>query len=453
MLKNKKDKTKGDSSKKKVAWVISADMGYGHQRAVFPLRKYSPKGQILDAGSSAGMDPREQSLWKKFLRSYENISRVKSLPLIGEVLFKFLDGLLYIPPRYPKRKMTNSSIQVRFLSRLIRMGLCRHVIEQVNKKTLPAVTSFYAPAMALDATGRGRVYCIICDTDLNRVWVAENPRESRIVYFAPCSQAEERLRSYGISRERIFVTGFPLPEELLGGKNLTVLRKNLGLRLEKLDHSGVFRSFNEPSVKHFLGGGNYKKIITKKKVPCLSYAVGGAGAQKEVGQKIAKSLKEKIVSGEIRLKLIAGKRSEVRDYFLDVKEKVLEGSVHCQVVYGGNNEDYFNAFTKAMMETDILWTKPSELSFYVGLGIPIIMSPCIGAQERFNRKWLYEIQAGIDMEDPEYCNEWLARWLKSGLLAECAWNGFLRARKCGTYKILEILKTGDMVDGEGPLNR
>ncbi len=46
-----------------------------------------------------------------------------------------------------------------------------------------------------------------------------------------------------------------------------------------------------------------------------------------------------------------------------------------RIVWGSTLEEYFAAFTQCMRTTDILWTKPSELSFYCGLGIPIIMAP------------------------------------------------------------------------------
>jgi hypothetical protein len=90
----------------------------------------------------------------------------------------------------------------------------------------------------------------------------------------------------------------------------------------------------------------------------------------------------------------------------------------------------------------VLWTKPSELSFYCGLGIPIIISPTIGSQEVFNRKWLLEIGAGVLQEDPGYTGQWLFDLLDSGRLAEIAWSGFLNARKYGTYNIREILENG-----------
>ena len=181
--------------------------------------------------------------------------------------------------------------------------------------------------------------------------------------------------------------------------------------------------------------------------------MGGAGAQKEIGYKIAKSMREKLAAKQLRLNLIAGIREEVRDYFDNVKKEILPDTDNIRIVYGTTKEDYFEVFSDIIRETDILWTKPSELSFYSGLGIPIIMAPTIGSQEEFNRRWLLEIQAGIDQYDPEYSSEWLFDLLKEGRLAESAWDGFLKARKYGTYKILEILETGTMARETSPLKR
>ena len=85
--------------------------------------------------------------------------------------------------------------------------------------------------------------------------------------------------------------------------------------------------------------------------------------------------------------------------------------------------------------------------------MPVIMSPTIGSQEEFNRKWLLEIQAGIPQEDPAYTSQWLFDLLREGRLAESAWDGALKARKYGTYKIMEVLETGTMARETSPLRR
>ena len=119
----------------------------------------------------------------------------------------------------------------------------------------------------------------------------------------------------------------------------------------------------------------------------------------DIGGKIAFSLKRRLIAGEIKLNLVAGTKAVVRDYFEEVREDLgREAGMHVTIVYAATPWEYFERFTEMLHTTDILWTKPSELSFYCALGVPIILSPAIGAQEYFNRQWLLEIQAGIRQE-------------------------------------------------------
>jgi hypothetical protein len=349
------------------------------------------------------------------------------------------------------RDLSSSTFQVDLLESTIKRGLCRGMLQRIGTKQLPLVTSFYAPAIAADIAGHDPIYCIICDADLNRVWVAREPWESRIRYFAPCGRAAQRLKAYGVAEDRIFLTGFPLPMELTGNPDLGVLKEDLGQRLHYLDPNNRFWPLHRQSVEHFLGPSNC--VFRNHRVLTISYAVGGAGAQKEIGGRIARNLVERIGRGSLRLNLIAGIKEEVRDYFLDIKRKLLPQSDHLNVVYASSLHEYFDRFNATLHETDILWTKPSELSFFAGLGIPIIMTPTLGSHEKFNRQWLYETQAGIKQENPDHTDQWLFDWLSNGRLAEAAWSGFLKARKLGTYKIVEVLGSGTMTRNESPVIR
>lgn len=432
------------------AWVVSADMGYGHQRAVYPLRDFAFEG-LITVGSMQDISPSEKKLWKRMLGVYEFFSRVNSIPLIGKPLFGLLDTLLFIPSYYPMRNLSRPNFQLRRLVAGIKGGLCSGMIEKISTRHLPVITSFYAPAIAADMAGHDDIYCIICDADLNRVWVAEQPWESRIKYFAPCGKAAQRLRTYGVPDNNIYITGFPLPDELLGGKELTVLKKDLSRRLKQLDPKQKFLQRHHKSIEHFLGE-DFQSVKTNPWLT-ITYAVGGAGAQKEIAMKIAESLRRKLDAGEVKLNLVAGIRPEVLEYFTTLKEKHFGNSEQIQIVYRSKLNEYFLAFNQAMHQTDILWTKPSELSFFCGLGIPIIMAPAIGSQEQFNKYWLNDITAGIKQLDPHHTDEWLFDYLKKGHIAEAAWSGFLKARKLGIYKIREVLETGAMKQEDSPLLR
>lgn len=437
-----------ESNKK--AWVVSASMGYGHLRAVDPLRNIAEEEVIL-VGANDAVSPSEKILWSRLLYVYEFMSRAKGIPFIGNPVFNILDSFLRIPSFYPMRNLSNKTFQVDLLASSIKKGLCSGMLKKISTKHLPLVTSFFAPAIAADLSGYDGIYCIICDADLNRVWVAAEPWESRIIYFAPCGKAAQRLSAYGVPAERIFITGFPLSEDLLGGKDLKVLIADLTQRLYYLDPNNRFWGMHEKGVRYFLGEDNCK--FKNARELTITYGVGGAGAQKEIGRTIAISLKKKLQAGEIRLNLAAGTKENVKDYFENLKKEISPNNDNINIIYSDNLEEYFIKFNNAIRTTDILWTKPSELSFYTGLGLPIIMTPPIGSQEQFNAKWLYEIQAGIKQENPEYTDQWLFDLLNRGRLAEAAWSGFLKARKLGTYKILEILETGKMTHEDSPILR
>jgi len=78
------------------------------------------------------------------------------------------------------------------------------------------------------------------------VWAPINPEASTIVYFAPSGRVVRRLLSYGVARERIELTGFPLPDSLVGGPGSPTLRKNLLRRLSRLDPKRVSASSTPP---------------------------------------------------------------------------------------------------------------------------------------------------------------------------------------------------------------
>lgn len=424
----------------KTAWVVTATMGYGHQRAVYPLRNIAEEG-IVTVGTGSATTKQEAKLWNRLLAAYEFISRTKSVPLIGNVLFNLLDALLHIPAYYPVRDLSAATFQVNMLYSSISKGLCSAMVEKVSSKNLPLITSYFASAIAADVAGIEQVYCIICDADLNRVWVAKAPWESRIIYFSPCGKATQRLKSYGVPDERILTTGFPLPDELVGGTSMQTLKQNLLERLAVIDPRRKFLERNGQSVAHFL---DEEPPRHPRRKFTISFVIGGAGAQKEIGTRIAFSLKDKIRTGEVKLNLIAGTKPEVRDYFAKSTAEISTNPDEIDIIFAQEQPAYFELFTRTMATTDVLWTKPSELSFYCALGIPIIIAPPIGAQERFNSRWLREIQAGFKQLNPDYTHQWLFELLKKGLLADMAWAGFLKVRKLGTYKIMSLLETGKL---------
>jgi hypothetical protein len=71
-----------------------------------------------------------------------------------------------------------------------------------------------------------------------------------------------------------------------------------------------------------------------------------------------------------------------------------------------------------------------------------------------NKRWLQEIHAGINPPGPvECCHEWLFDLRESGRFAEAAWDGFLKGRKLGTYKIERLINQGVFEEGQSPLEQ
>ena len=99
---------------------------------------------------------------------------------------------------------------------------------------------------------------------------------------------------------------------------------------------------------------------------------------------------------------------------------------------------YFGRFNALLARPDILWTKPSELSFFAALGIPLVFSWPLGVHERVNRRWVLHRGAGFKQESPGEAWEWLREWLDDGTLAGAAWSGYQRLPKFGAARIAEV---------------
>jgi hypothetical protein len=435
------------------AWVVTADMGLGHQRAAHALAYLAHDG-VLTAGSPEFTDADEARFWRRLTWSYEVLSRARGVPLVGGAVFSLLDRLLHIPPFYPLRDLSKPSLNNYFVDYLIRKGLGRSMLERLKSHWLPVISTFYAPSLVADHARYAPAYSVICDADLNRVWVASNAMRSRIQYLAPCGRVMRRLRQYGVPDERIFITGFPLPRENIGGPGMETLRADLLQRLRRLDPQGRFASVFGSTVQEMLGE-RLQPLVGGDRVT-VTFAVGGAGAQTEIGLRLAQSLKPGILDGRFRLVLVAGVNQLVEQAFRGFVSRIGLGTAlgnGVLIVREERKSDYFDRFNALMRETDILWTKPSELSFYSGLGIPIVMAPPLGSQESKNMRWLMDKGAALPQYTPSLALEWLTDMLNDGVFAEKAFSGFVKNRKLGVYKIEEVIRTGTMVRETHPLSR
>lgn len=420
------------------AHIVAVNMGYGHQRTAYPLKIYAFNGEIINANDYQGIPEKDKKIWESSRNFYEFISRFKRIPLIGNLVFYIYNKFQQIPSFYPHRDLSRSTLSLKKIFSLIKKGWGNDLISRLKKDPLPLISTFFIPAfMAEEFNYPGEIYCVVSDADCSRAWAPLNPKKSRIKYFAPNLWVANRLKLYGVKQENIFLTGFPLPLENIGTKRQEILKKDLGARILNLDPQKIFYEKYKPFIKKGVGISSENKdhIFT------IMFSIGGAGAQKEIAMEYVKSLAEKIKKEKIKLILSAGARPEVRDFFLN-SLRVLNLSKNIgnniEIIFEKNINKYFSLFSRKLRKTDILWTKPSELSFYSGLGLPILMAPTIGSQEDYNKKWLLGLGSGILQINPQYANQWIFDYLNSGRFAEAALSGFIEAEKLGVYKIGEI---------------
>ncbi len=240
--------------------VVAVDMGYGHLRAATPLAEQLGS-EVLHVDRPPIVAAEEERLWRRVRSAYETVSRLSQIPVVGAPLRYLLDWTTNIPRLHPYRDLSAPTSGVLTLERLIRRNLGQGLVHYLRETGAPLLTTFYSPAIVADRAGLDRIFCVVTDTDLNRVWAPVQPRETRIRYLVPTRRAARRLQAYGVPPERITFTGFPLPDSLVGGPSLSTLKRNLAARIVRLDPSAEFRRsmpeelFALPRLAAARGGG------------------------------------------------------------------------------------------------------------------------------------------------------------------------------------------------------
>lgn len=421
--------------------VVAIDMGYGHLRPAHALAE-ALQAEVLQADRPPVATEKDGALWSYVRRYYESISRASQLPLVGTPFRTMLESLTDIADLYAERDQSKASGGTWVLDKLIQKGLGSSLVDYLEGGNKTLVTTFFMPAIAADRLGYDKIFCIVTDADINRVWAPMDAKNTRINYLVPTPRTRRRLRAYGVPEERILVTGFPLPQELLGGTDLSILKRNLAARLVRLDPSGVFRGDLRHAISHFLGP---LPDPVEDTTVHLTFAVGGAGAQVGLAREFLQSLRGLLAEGRLKLNLVAGIRQQVARELADaVRESGLSRSLGkegapIEILYEPDFKSYLASFNRVLGRTDILWTKPSEMTFFGGLGLPIIFSSPVGTHEQYNRRWSRELGAGLKQRQARFAGEWIKDWLKDGTLAAAAWNGFTRMPNFGLYQILEAI--------------
>jgi UDP-N-acetylglucosamine:LPS N-acetylglucosamine transferase len=392
--------------------VAAIDMGYGHLRPAAALAEQLGTDVLAMDAPPLGA-PKDRQFWDGVRRLYEPLTRISQLPAIGLPARALLNGITAIPPLEPGRDLSGPTQGTRWLRKAGTSGVGRKLAEQLRETGSPLVATFYAAAVLAELHGAGRLHCVVTDSDVNRVWVPEESRRTKITYFVPTELTRHRLEAYGVPRSRVLVTGFPLPGGLVG-RSRDRLEQNHSARLARL------RGRGEP--------------------PLIVFAIGGAGAQVPLARQLVAGMERQIRAGSLRLALVAGRRPEVAAALAAaLAAQRLEGHPGVELLFDPDVFAYLRRFNDLLAHADALWSKPSELTFFAALGLPFIAAPPVGMHELANLRWAAERGAALEQGDPAAAGEWLSAWVKDGVLANAAEAG-MRLPQMGLYEIADAIR-------------
>ena len=158
--------------------VVAIDMGYGHLR---PARSIATMlgCPVLHADQPPLADAEERDRWATTRGFYETMSRISATPWVGKPFQAILNAATSIPPLHPFRDLSARNVGVRLIEHSARKGLGRTMVAHLQEHDSSLVTTFYSPALLADFHGYDRIYCIVTDSDVNRVWAPIQPRRAR----------------------------------------------------------------------------------------------------------------------------------------------------------------------------------------------------------------------------------------------------------------------------------
>lgn len=421
------------SSKTSCPLIVAVEMGYGHLRAAHTLAElFGTEITRMDLPPIAGQI--ELWVWRAIRQFYNVLSRACELPVAGRVARNMLEKITKITPLQASTTKEPANLFTHLadgLTRAIVGQKFRAVASSAEKSIL---ATYPVAALAASYVSPAQVFCLTTDTDLNRAWAPANTGQTSIVYFASVKRVAERLLSFGVPAHKIHVTGFPLPAKLVAQAQPALAR-----RIHRLDPTSAFRKQAPANLRDLLQSS---ESHSPAQPISMTIAIGGAGAQTQQVAQIVMSLKEQVDSGKMRLTLVAGMRHEVARTLrkmvelAGMKPQIGHG---IEILHAADWNDYFTRFEDCIYNTDLLWTKPSELVFYAALGLPLLLAPPVGGQEHANRDWLLSYGAAIDAGAPDTLGRRIEELLASGELCRTAWNAYSRLDRNGADRITELV--------------
>ena len=415
--------------------VTAPSMGYGHLRAALSIAEalgVEPSRSDVPPLASPG----DVKTWTRIRDLYESVSRLSTRRGIGVPATAFLEWITSIAPLHPERDLSAPTRSAHTMERHAAQGFLRQLVATLAALDATLVSTFYAEAIVADRAGRDRIHCVVTDSDVNRVWAPMRGDRSRIRYFAPTRRVVRRLRAYGVRPENVTFTGFPLPPSLVGNGDEGPLLRNLSARLARLDPNGRLRDRMRAKARgHLLPAPR----DASNRPPLVVFAIGGAGAQMDLARTLLHGLRDALRADRLRLALVAGTREEVARRLRGFADDVGVGA-QVSVLVEPDFASYYSAFNALLAEADVLWTKPGELVFYAGLGLPIVLAPAVGVQERANTRWVLDRGAAVPQGDPRHAGSWLPELIEDGVLAGAAFSGHLRLPYDGSRRIAAIVR-------------
>jgi hypothetical protein len=345
-------------------------------------------------------------------RIYNFVSRHEDKSRFGHAVFQFFDKLQRFPDFEPGEDLSRPTSSSRKVDRLLDGGFGRRPFQEIVRRPAPILSSFYLATQEALRYTELPVYGLICDVEFNRVWLPTNPKHPRQIHLVPTLRTADRMIATGAIPKNIHVTGYPLPVENTGPDG-SILREDSSVRNRRLSAGA-----SQPRT--------------------LMFCIGGAGAQLGTAFQLLDALSPGIREGKYRFIVSCGTNSGVRDA---VRRKIIRlgfDETQASVVHGIRKADYFQAFNLALRITDLLVTKPSELVFYCGLGLPLLLTSPLGHQEVKNSDWLLGIGAGeyLDRRDfPRYLEE----GINSGRFVDMAGRGLATGNAGAVDRILQIV--------------
>jgi hypothetical protein len=172
-------------------------------------------------------------------------------------------------------------------------------------------------------------------------------------------------------------------------------------------------------------------------------AIGGAAAQTLRVRELLAALGPMVTARRVRLTLVAGTEGPLARRF---DRWIARAGLYdlpadqVEILYADDFDDYYRRFNDRLADTDLLWTKPSELVFYAALGLPLILDDPIGHHEWHNRNWAFETGVALERPDPRHAATWLDDHLRRGTFCEVAERAHAGLPRDGADRIADALQ-------------